>query len=37
MVDEADGTEQKVAVGLMMRSGLRTAEVVDIIPATGSE
>ena len=32
VVADADGTVQRIAIGLMARSGLRSAEVVDVTP-----
>jgi len=37
VVADADGTVQRTAVGLMARSGLRSAEVVDVTPADVDE
>jgi hypothetical protein len=37
VVADADGAVQCIAVGLMARSGLRSAEVVDVTPADVDE
>jgi len=37
VVTDADGTVQRIAIGLMARSGLRSAEVVDVTPADVDE